>query len=293
MLTIIVCVAMLCASFSMFYSYAINIPQRKEIATGGVVYSNQKAEIDASNLSQGFISVKYTGGRQVKIMMQITKTGGATYTYALNNEGKSETFALTEGSGAYTVKVLQNTTGTKYAVAFSQSITLDLDNQFAPFLYPNQYVNFTEDGRVAKKGAELTKGKKTDLEKLTAIYNYVIKNFTYDVKLAQTVQSGYLPDVDKVLEAKKGICFDYAAVMASMLRLQNVPCKLVVGYAGTIYHAWINVYIEDVGWVEKAVYFDGKSWSLMDPTFASSGKGDPKVSKYISDGTNYKQKFAY
>ncbi|MCL1816731.1 MAG: transglutaminase domain-containing protein, partial [Clostridiales bacterium] len=68
---------------------------------------------------------------------------------------------------------------------------------------------------------------------------------------------------------------------------------LVVGYAGTVYHAWINVYITDIGWVDKVIYFDGKNWSLMDPTFVSSGKSSQSVMQYVSDGKNYSQKFAY
>ena len=99
--------------------------------------------------------------------------------------------------------------------------------------------------------------------------------------------------VDKVLEAKKGICFDYSAVMAAMLRSQGIPCKLVIGYAGTVYHAWINVYIEGVGWVDKAIYFDGKTWTLMDPTFVSTGKGSASIMKYVTTASNYSAKYAY
>ena len=68
------------------------------------------------------------------------------------------------------------------------------------------------------------------------IYNYVVNNFTYDKQQAATVKSGYLPVLDNVLAAKKGICFDYAGLMTGMLRSLGVPCKLVVGYAGTAYH---------------------------------------------------------
>ena len=57
----------------------------------------------------------------------------------------------------------------------------------------------------------------------------MVNNITYDTELAETVKSGYLPVLDKVLESKKGICFDYAALMTGMLRSQSVPCKLVVG----------------------------------------------------------------
>ncbi|HJG85944.1 transglutaminase-like domain-containing protein [Pseudoflavonifractor capillosus] len=269
------------------------IPQKEAVQSGVTVYKNSKAAVDASNLPLGFVSVSYTGGKDVRIKVQITKTGGTTYTYNLNNKGTAETFPLTEGDGKYTVKVFENTRGTKYAQAYSCSLDLKLTSEFSPFLYSNQYVNFSDDSKVVAKAAELTKGLTTDLDKVTEIYHYVINNITYDYQLAATVASGYLPDVDAVLESGKGICFDYAAVMSSMLRSQNIPCKLIVGYAGTVYHAWINVYIEGVGWVDHLIYFNGEDWSMMDPTFVSNGKNNPAVLKYVGDGTNYTEKYAY
>ena len=269
------------------------IPQKEAVQSGVTVYKNSKATVDASNLPLGFVSVSYTGGKDVRIKVQITKSGGTTYTYNLNNKGTAETSPLTEGDGKYTVKVFENTRGTKYAQAYSCSLDLKLTSEFSPFLYSNQYVNFSDDSRVVAKAAELTEGLTTDLDKVTEIYHYVINNITYDYQLAATVASGYLPDVDAVLESGKGICFDYAAVMSSMLRSQNIPCKLIVGYAGTVYHAWINVYIEGVGWVDHLIYFNGEDWSMMDPTFVSNGKNNPAVLKYVGDRTNYTEKYPY
>lgn len=111
---------------------------------------------------------------------------------------------------------------------------------------------------------------------MAAVYDFVIQNITYDKQLAATVQSGYLPVLDSVLEKKTGICFDYAALMTGMLRSQGVPCKLVVGYAGTAYHAWISVWSEKDGWIDGVVYFDGTSWQRMDPTFAANGKPEQR-----------------
>ena len=275
---------------------AAAIPAKVPAQSGVTVYQNAKAAVDASNLADGYVSVKYTGGKDVRIKVRITKSGTTDYyDYNLNNKGTAETFPLTEGDGEYTIGVYENTTGTKYASAYSCTVTLALTSEFSPYLYPNQYVNFSDSSKVVAKAAELIKaaGAKTDLEKVTAVYHYVVNNISYDYDLAATVAPGYLPDVDKVLESGKGICFDYAAVMAAMLRSQNIPCKLVVGFAGKVYHAWINVYIEGVGWVDQLIYFDGTTWSLMDPTFVSSGKNDPAVLKYVGDGTNYSQKYAY
>ena len=125
------------------------------------------------------------------------------------------------------------------------------------------------------------------------VYQYVVNNVTYDKAKAKTVQSGYLPVVDETLLTKKGICFDYAALMSAMLRSQNVPVKLIVGHAGEVYHSWINVWSETEGWIEGKIYFDGKEWKLMDPTFASSGKQSDKIMEYIGDGSNYAAKYQY
>ena len=271
------------------------IPSTVELKSGVTVYHNAKASVDASNLAEGFVMVKYTGGKNVRIKVQIVKSGGTTYTYNLNNTGTYETFPLTEGDGSYTVKVYENTSGTKYAQAYSTALTVKLRDPFLPFLYANQYVNFTSDSKTVAKGAEIVKAANatTDLAKVQAIFTWVTKNFTYDYELAANPPTGYLPVVDKVLEAKKGICFDYSAVMAAMLRSQGIPCKLVIGYAGTVYHAWINVYIEGVGWVDKAIYFDGKTWTLMDPTFVSTGKGSASIMKYVTTASNYSAKYAY
>ena len=71
-----------------------------------------------------------------------------------------------------------------------------------------------------------------------------------------------------------------------MLRSQDIPTKLVVGYTGNLYHAWINVYLEGQGWVDNIIYFDGNSWKLMDPTFASSSGQSQEIMQYIGNGSN-------
>jgi transglutaminase-like putative cysteine protease len=154
-------------------------------------------------------------------------------------------------------------------------------------------VDYSSAPKTVAKAAELTAGKTDPLEKVQAVYEYVVKNITYDKKLAASVQSGYLPVLDSVLAKKTGICFDYASLMTGMLRSQGVPCKLVVGYAGTAYHSWISVWSDETGWIDAAIYFDGTAWHRMDPTFASSGKQSESIMKYIGDGSNYTVKYLY
>jgi len=263
------------------------------------VKQNSSAVIDYSNAKDGYVMVAWTGGGTPKLKVQTKGPSGVTYTYNLRTDGTYETFPMSDGSGDYTVTVFKNVSGTKYASVISAKFTASLASEFAPFLRPNQYVNFTKDSAVVTKAADLVSkaGAKENLDKVAAVYKYVINNITYDTEKAKTVQSGYLPDVDKVMSSGKGICFDYAALMAAMLRSQNVPVKLVVGNAASgknvVYHAWLNVWSEKDGWVDGAIYFDGSVWKLMDPTFASSGKQSSSIMKYIGDGSNYTAKFLY
>ncbi|MDE6168718.1 MAG: transglutaminase domain-containing protein, partial [Acetatifactor sp.] len=211
---------------------------RVPTASGTVTYDNDIVSVDASNVGNGYVMIKYTGSVN-KIKVQISR-GDLTYTYDLNARDAYEVFPLSEGDGTYSVKVFENVSGKQYSQAFSQDVEVSLEDQFEPFLYPNQYVNFTQESDAVQRAAEMAAGAENDLGIVDAVYNYVIDNLTYDTEKAENVQSGYLPDVDQVLAAGKGICFDYAALMVSMLRSQDIPAKLVVGYTGSVYHAWVN-----------------------------------------------------
>lgn len=261
-------------------------------ASGTKVQSNAKAAIDYSNTADGYVMVKYTAATSQKLKV-IVKGPKTTYTYNLAADKAWDTYPLSDGSGAYTIGVYENVSGTKYAGVLSQSISVTLKDEFAPFVRPNQYVDYENAPKTVAKAAELVSGKTKELDKVQAVYDFVVKNIKYDKQLAATVKSGYLPVLDTVLEKKTGICFDYAALMAGMLRSQGIPCKLVVGYAGQTYHAWISVYTEENGWVEGVVYFDGTSWQRMDPTFASTGNQSSTVMQYIGDGRNYTVKYLY
>lgn len=261
-------------------------------SAGGVtVYQNDFASIDASNTSQGYVMVKYNGTNE-KVKLQITCPDQSCYTYLISDRGAYDTFPLTAGNGSYALQVLENVAGDTYTVSLAQSINVSIEDEFLPFLYPNQYVNFHTDSKAVSKGRDLAKDTYSDLDVVQNIYNYVIKNISYDTEKAQNVSYGYVPDVDDTLSSKKGICFDYAALMTSMLRSQNIPTKLEVGYSGDAYHAWISTYIDDKGWVDDIIQFDGDTWQIMDPTLAATNDS-AAVKKYVGDGSHYVVKYTY
>ena len=250
----------------------------------------EDAVVDYSHTEDGYVMVRFTGQTDKRLKVQV-KGPKTTYTYNLPRD-QWTVFPLSDGDGSYQVVVYQNVSGSQYATVLSAGISVKLKDEFAPFLRPNQYVDYTDAKKTVEKGAELCKGLTEPLEKVAAVYDYVVDTLRYDYDKAATVTSGYLPVLDTVLKEKKGICFDYAALMTAMLRSQEIPCKLVVGYADEVYHAWISVWTEKDGWVDGVIFFDGSVWKRMDPTFASSGDRSAEIMDYIEHG-NYKVKYLY
>ena len=268
------------------------VPEIVTPEAGGIyVKKSERAVIDYSYPQKGYVMICFTGKTDKRLKAQV-KGPATTYTYNLT-VGAWEVFPLSDGNGAYQVTVFENVVDNKYAAEISASFDVTLENEFAPYLLPNQYVNYRPGSKTVRKAAELIGGETDALKKVELVYDYVVDTLTYDTQKAATVQSGYLPVLDTVLEKKSGICFDYAALMAGMLRSQQVPCKLVVGYAGTAYHAWISVWSEETGWVDGVIFFDGTAWQRMDPTFASSEGKSESIMQFIGDGTNYTAKYMY
>lgn len=256
---------------------------------GDTFLGTENFKIDITNASEGYFVVDYEG-ENPEVRLQAMGSENITYTYIIH-EGKS-VIPLSQDSGQYTFTGYEALAPGEYAVVFSDEASISIDDSLKTYLYPNMYVDFTEQSEAVGLAKELASGCTCDLEVIGAVYNYVIENIVYDHELAENVQSDYLPDVDRTLDEKKGICFDYASLMAAMLRSQRIPTRLEIGYAGTAYHAWISTYIEDIGWVNGVARFDGTDWTLMDPTFAANTKAS-ELKSFIGDGDNYVTKYVY
>lgn len=253
--------------------------QKKTVGAGPLL-------LDFSHTEEGYFMGIVTK-KDTLVNIQVIGPDQVTYKYFLSTSDNYTAFPLTAGSGDYIILGYENISGDQYASLFHYTLEVNLKNEFLPFLYPNQYVNFTENNDAVKLAAELSADDASDLDALNSIYEYVTTHITYDNEKAVSVQDMYLPDIDDTLRTGTGICFDYAALTAAMLRSLSIPARLDIGYSGTVRHAWITVYIESIGWVERAVEFSGEEWKLMDPTFASAMSNSKDVRDYTGDGSNY------
>ena len=222
------------------------------------IFDNGSVVIHYGNASQGYLMIKGKAGKKplkVRIILNAKE-----YIYDLNGQGEFEVFPLQMGSGKYKVQVFQEAKKGMYANLASKNIQVELDDPTLPYLYPSQYVHYTADSKTVAKSFELCEGLNTDPEKVKAIFAFCANpsNIAYHHARAISTKAGYLPNPDEVLEEGMGICFDYAAVMATMLRVQGIPTQLVIGYADRKYHAWNHTLV------------DGK-WYRYDATYAATG----------------------
>ena len=222
-------------------------------ANGVSVQHDDKLEVDSSNMDQGYVMVRVAEPGKKGFKLRIS-FGKGQLMYDINSSGDYEAYPLQLGSGKYEIALFENVKGSKYATAGTVKLDVRLRDENASYLVPNQYVSYELWTSAVQKSDELCAGaSQADCYRIIA--DFMAKEFSYDFVRAKTISSGALPDIDYCYDNRMGICQDLAAVTACMLRVQGVPCKLVIGYADKYYHAWTNVVV------------NGKE-ELFDPTAA-------------------------
>ncbi len=215
--------------------------------------------IDVSTAAKGYIQVTHPGDGYGRVKVIVQK-GIERYTYDVRPGGEPESLPLQMGNGVYTVRLMRNTTGNLYQEIDRAAVAVETQDENSVYLSSIQNINWKASEKAVALAKELVEGLESDKERIQAVYDYIVHNFTYDYKKAKSVTPGYLPDLDEVLETKKGICYDFASLLAGMLRSVGVPTKLITGYVGPQrgYHAWNAA-------------FDGEDWEQLDPTFSAAG----------------------
>ena len=235
-------------------------------------------EMDAGKVNQGIVQVKVVNPNSKKMKIMIEKDA-TRYSYVLQAKAV-ENFPLQMGNGSYTVYILENIEGDQYRVLSSDTVNLSVSNDNIIYLNSVQLIDWDTTMRAIAKAKELTAGLTTEQEKFDAIYNYMITNFAYDFAKLSTVTSDYLPVIDRIYDAKKGICYDYAAVLGAMLRSVQIPSRLIMGYTEYVpeYHAWNEVYLQSQGrWVVVDTTVDASYAAIDQPLGAY--KEDAKYKK--------------
>lgn len=109
-------------------------------------------------------------------------------------------------------------------------------------------------GEVKDLSDQVTNGKTSTVDKVRAIYDYVLQHMVYD-KSGTGWGRG---DTRYACEVGKGNCTDYHALFISMARAQGIPAKFEIGFSLPVkrgegivagYHCWAQCYVEGLGWI--------------------------------------------
>lgn len=237
----------------------------------------EEKSFDDSKVTYGTVGARYipVPEKRIKTRVQLDTD---KYDYDLFGRESFEYFPLQLGNGQYKVTIFENVVDTKYRVVKTQDVKAELENPRDVYLASIQTVNWNKDMAAVKKAAELTKNLKTDKEKIVAIYNFVVDYMSYDYEKIKNIDTTYVPDVEQVWKDKQGICYDYSAMFAAMLRSQGIPAKLIKGYTTNVtgYHAWNEVYLASE-----------ERWMVIDTTYNSVLKKKGKTSTMEQPAEKY------
>ena len=244
--------------------------------------------IDTSGVNSGYVGAAARSSSRLKFQVAC---GEMAYNYDLPSDGTPVLFPVNMGNGDYAFRIMENIEGSTYAELDAAYVSVKLSSEFDPYLIPNIYCSYTADSACVAKAREICAKATNEGEAVREVCNFVAAHVSYDYDKAETLakSSGYIPNPDETLSTKKGVCFDFAALSAAMLRSLGLPTKVMTGYVSpsNLYHSWIMVYADGT-WQSAQFSVKPNQWSRCDVTFASAGAGS-----VTGDGTTYTDRYAY
>jgi len=145
---------------------------------------------------------------------------------------------------------------------------------------PSEYLKYTSadkywevnDTSIKSLAQNLTRGEVSVLDKVKAVYNYVVDNIEYDYAKYQARLAGESIErygAVETLALKRGVCEDISDLFVTLCRASGIPA---IEVSGPTYsrdgvtspaesaHAWTEVYIPGYGWLQ------------VDPTWGLFGR---------------------
>jgi transglutaminase-like putative cysteine protease len=229
-----------------------------------------RAYVETASL--GYVYLAAAG--EVPLVMDI-QNGEKHHQLLMPNNGEWQPILLTLGAGKYKLSVyeagLNDWPVRLLFEAFFEMESAPADTQLA--LLSSLHTNMDDNPETVALARSLCENATTDLEKVTLLWDWLMKHAAYDRKLKNSIQFSEIPDGDTFLRGERGICSDYAAFLAVGLRAVGVPTKHIYGKnlrTGN-QHAW------------NEVYLDGR-WQIIDATMAQS-RGSKKF--HTEDAKHY------
>lgn len=146
----------------------------------------------------------------------------------------------------------------------------DAEGSYAVFR-GNDTLTFVDD-RIRKMAADITKGKRTAVDKARAIYDYVTAKMTYD----KNHQGWGRGDVNHACDVGKGNCTDFHALFQALCRASGIASGFEIG----LYLPYTKDSKAPLGGYHCWAFFrvPGKSWVPVDCSEACT---QPKLRDYF------------
>jgi len=140
------------------------------------------------------------------------------------------------------------------------------------------------DQEIVTLAKSIAEGKKTDMEKVRAVHDWVAGNISYDVELYGKGEiTSEMVDPVQVLRKRKSVCSGYSALTEKLLEALGIPARTVNGWGRWYYESWEETFKRSPegnhAWNEAFV--DGR-WIAMDVTW-DAGYVDMKVMTFTRE----------
>jgi hypothetical protein len=206
--------------------------------------------ISTARANEGIVSAQYAFDSRAKVVkVLITFEGKTRLNYPLRPNVETF-FPLQLGSGRYQIAIGEVRNGKQFfPIVVDEIVNRSVDEKVM-FTISNPQIDYAVSTEAVPAYQAMCDGQVYN-DKVDTVYQDLIQSYDYDYDKAQTVASGYIPVLDTIFGVKKGICYDYSALLAGALRSQGIPTKLVMGYAPdvAVYHAWNEIQMADGVWV--------------------------------------------
>ena len=246
---------------------------------------NGYGTVDWSTAANGYITFTAKGQTRVFVLQ------GPDDTQALFEVAKGDMIkvALVDGAGKYQYAIANNTNGGKsYRIQYKNSFTVQsIDAELAPYLVSTPYGDYENAPNATAKAEELWDSKKTQLENIEAIADWV-GDLKYDKSLKQGTIDVYVAP-DSVIENGGGVCNEMSKLLSAMLRSQGVPAYVQAGHSASgNNHGWVMAWVELSASVKDGITSSKGAWILIEAVQGDIQlKGSAERNYSIPEDLNY------
>jgi len=266
-------------------TFSLQIPKRKDLYWRGLVldyFDGRSWRSSGSNSSyKGFnkvdLGVLYEhGDNAYEVMLE---PNNQSWVYALEPSRASSSNVLIKDAGVFQLKT-DAIQSTRYKMTFKTSeakefstiptATLLLDNKRNNLNNKRGRIDLQVPKNSNPKTQKFVKDLRVSFPKKVDLINYLMNMFSeqkYFYTLKPPVLGGDVID-EFLFDTKYGFCAHYAGSLAYMLRLADIPSRVIAGYQGGEYNKPSNYFIvhqyDAHAWVEAKL--PGVGWVRLDPT---------------------------